>query len=293
MLLATDLDDKMEAALGYAISIARHYGAILNAVHVASSWGCTIAGPDAAQLAIEAAEREMEALMGNLVTSGRLDKIRFSHEILGRDARQVAQEICQSAQAMLANLVVVGTHRRQGMDRLLHGSVAQCVARNSAVPVLTVGPRAPKIWSDENWNSARPILYAASMHGIHSKSMDYACSLANDLHRELVLLHVDNAAAKGQQRPHTAAHGLLQAQTDTRIEQFAERTSHFDRPVRVQIQYGPVAETVLDVTSRIRPGVIVMGARSTAFPEWSVRTSDSITQHVQQEACCPVLTVRS
>ncbi|MES1176912.1 MAG: universal stress protein [Myxococcales bacterium] len=53
-----------------------------------------------------------------------------------------AEEIAQIAADLEADLVVVGTHGRRGIARLLLGSVAQAVVRLAPCPVLVVRPKA-------------------------------------------------------------------------------------------------------------------------------------------------------
>jgi nucleotide-binding universal stress UspA family protein len=52
-----------------------------------------------------------------------------------------AQEISELARDLDANLVIVGTHGRRGLSRVLLGSVAEGVVRLSPCPVLVVRPR--------------------------------------------------------------------------------------------------------------------------------------------------------
>ena len=49
-----------------------------------------------------------------------------------------ADEIISCSKEFEADLVVIGTHSRTGLDRLLMGSVAEHVVRHSQVPVLVV-----------------------------------------------------------------------------------------------------------------------------------------------------------
>jgi hypothetical protein len=53
-----------------------------------------------------------------------------------------AQEIAQIAADVEADLVVVGTHGKRGLARLLLGSVAEAVVRLAPCPVLVVRPKA-------------------------------------------------------------------------------------------------------------------------------------------------------
>jgi nucleotide-binding universal stress UspA family protein len=52
-----------------------------------------------------------------------------------------SQEIAQLASDLEADLVVVGTHGRRGLSRLLLGSVAESLVRIAPCPVLVVRPR--------------------------------------------------------------------------------------------------------------------------------------------------------
>ena len=50
----------------------------------------------------------------------------------------VADLIVEAAEQSNADMIVMGTHGRRGLDRLLMGSDAEMVLRNSRVPVLMV-----------------------------------------------------------------------------------------------------------------------------------------------------------
>ena len=54
----------------------------------------------------------------------------------------VAELILARAQEISADLIVIGTHGRRGLERFLLGSVAEQVLRGAEVPVLTVRPKA-------------------------------------------------------------------------------------------------------------------------------------------------------
>jgi nucleotide-binding universal stress UspA family protein len=58
--------------------------------------------------------------------------------LLESDARRLSSVIAEEAQRWGADLVVVGTHGRRGLERLILGSVAEGVARTAPVSVLLV-----------------------------------------------------------------------------------------------------------------------------------------------------------
>jgi nucleotide-binding universal stress UspA family protein len=51
---------------------------------------------------------------------------------------KTATEIVKAAKDWSADLIVIGSHGRGGVDRLLLGSVAEAVMRHAACPVLVV-----------------------------------------------------------------------------------------------------------------------------------------------------------
>ncbi|MEW6267436.1 MAG: universal stress protein [Thermodesulfobacteriota bacterium] len=51
-----------------------------------------------------------------------------------------AEEILNFAREESVDLIIIGTHGRKGLERILFGSVAEHVVKNSPVPVLTVNP---------------------------------------------------------------------------------------------------------------------------------------------------------
>jgi universal stress protein A len=62
-----------------------------------------------------------------------------AHVVLGSEP---AQEIIRLASSIAADLIAVGAHGRTGVAHALLGSVAESVVRQSALPVLVVGPKA-------------------------------------------------------------------------------------------------------------------------------------------------------
>jgi len=86
---------------------------------------------------LEMERREIEALTQRTAPAVRSKGVRiFGHLRTGNAAR----EIVQLASDLSADLIVVGTHGRTGVMKLLLGSVAQNVLTHAACPVLVVKP---------------------------------------------------------------------------------------------------------------------------------------------------------
>jgi nucleotide-binding universal stress UspA family protein len=141
ILAATDFSPCSNAALDLALEVAKRQGASLTLLHVCQmpsyefmGGGVYVPSPeltdDIRQDALAALEKARQRLDGQ----GVAIECRVLTGTPGPDivafARQFGHE-----------LIVVGTHGRRGLRRLLLGSVAETVVRNADVPVLTA--RAP------------------------------------------------------------------------------------------------------------------------------------------------------
>jgi nucleotide-binding universal stress UspA family protein len=95
---------------------------------------------------------------------------------------------------------VLGTHGRTGVGKLLLGSVAEEVFRSAPCPVLTVGPKVPRLTKMPKRRTngdVEPasvqfhhILYATDFHSQFQAAASYAFSLAQEFRTRLILLHV-------------------------------------------------------------------------------------------------------
>lgn len=132
LLLATDGSDGARRAADHAIGLARQLDASLHILSVSED------GPHAEQ------KRD---LMRTDLEEQAADAIEHAEEKAaghGIDVRTTLrhgvpqEEIVDAAEAHDADLIVVGTVGRSGLDQLIVGSVAEEVVRNASVPVVTV-----------------------------------------------------------------------------------------------------------------------------------------------------------
>lgn len=140
VLVPMDFSPHSEVALRYATALANRLGASLEILHVVEdpiaprAWGSEIPIPDLSELrrnVIADAERQLEQYRA--ITEG-------SHVRTVTTVRtgQPAHTIAAYAQAGAIDLIVMGTHGRGGLAHLFMGSVAECVVRQAACPVLTL-----------------------------------------------------------------------------------------------------------------------------------------------------------
>jgi nucleotide-binding universal stress UspA family protein len=121
------------------VDLARRGGAELMLVHVLAPPevgldDTYLASVHYEQMAHEE-RRAAEARLGGLSMRARRARVRASTQVLDG---QPYEQIVQAAQRTRADLVVIGTHGRTGLKRLLLGSVAHRVVGLAPCPVITV-----------------------------------------------------------------------------------------------------------------------------------------------------------
>ena len=142
ILVAVDGSETSRHALKHAIELARSLSAKLRIVHVVEmSWL-----PIAPEIAIDAeaitAARRSE---GEKIVAAARETAReagFESEAVlietETPTEHVAEALAREAVHWAADVVVLGTHGRRGVERLLLGSVAEQITRRSPRPVLLV-----------------------------------------------------------------------------------------------------------------------------------------------------------
>lgn len=148
ILVPTDFSTCAEYALRYAVDMARALGAEVRICHasarpdyqvpnlVSPAMAAAAASMvDQLQQVFAAAEHEVQ----DLVDRHRGDGVPIS----GTNADgEIDEAITHEAKAWGADMIVIGSHGRRGVSRILLGSVAERVVRHAPCPVLVVHPKA-------------------------------------------------------------------------------------------------------------------------------------------------------
>ena len=79
-----------------------------------------------------------QALLDEAANGLRQDGLAVETVLLESGAERVSEQIAKQAEASACDLVILGTHGRRGVDRLLLGSDAEQIARIAPVPVMLV-----------------------------------------------------------------------------------------------------------------------------------------------------------
>jgi nucleotide-binding universal stress UspA family protein len=140
ILFATDFSEASKMAFGVASALARDYKARMIVVHVIEPAHMGFS-EFAAYVGPEEDKGQAMALLQAIKPPSPM--VTIEYRLLEGDPATVLVETAQETEA---DLMVMGTHGRSGLTRLVMGSVAEDVLRRAPCPVMTVRePIAEKI----------------------------------------------------------------------------------------------------------------------------------------------------
>jgi len=158
ILVPIDGSETSARAFDVALEFARENGAELQPVHVINPPTVTLAVPGYDQAVVNTALfQEGTQIVNGAVERMRRDGVKGTSRIvevdlLGDDIEQCILRACVDAKA---DLVVMGTHGRRGIQRLVLGSVAERFLRIATCPVLLVPGRHNAQTEGAQGNKAR------------------------------------------------------------------------------------------------------------------------------------------
>jgi len=278
ILFATDFSEASRHAQRYAVALARLFDARLFALHVETPAESLMPYGEVSSSLLGKMREVREIQMHLLQESLQREGIPFACLLEVGDTKE---KICEIIHQYSIDLLVLGTHGRQGLTRVLLGSTAENVFRSVTLPVLTVGPHSSP------FNPRQPIghiVYATDFSQDSEAAAPYAISMAEQFHAGLTVMHVSpEGASFGSDEPHMETY--FRDRLRTLIPQFECEWCN----VEYAVEKGDTVERVLAVADERRSDLIVLGIHSpiTFMSHLPGRTAYQIICN----ASCPVLTV--
>jgi len=269
VLFATDFSPCSETALPYAVGLARRYGSTLYTVNVIREERSDVHPLDPFYLR-HAAEKNMARLVKTETVAG------IKHRELLREGK-LSRVISALIRTLEIDVVVLGTHGRGGVAKLLLGSVAEQIVASAPCPVLTIGPHV-STRSEPDLKLQR-ILFATDLLPGPEKALAYAIWLAEQEQAHLTVLHVQDIPS-GSERDIVMKRLVQQLP----LEMPAPAETDF------VVEIGGVAEHILRAAEARRADLIVMGLHHTSHVRVSAHLPWVTTHQVLSRARCPVLT---
>jgi universal stress protein A len=138
ILTAIDFSENSECAFDYALTLATQFNAELTIIHVINE-PVDLRGFYVPHISFEQLEKEIEESAVKMMETFCSTKLgTFSNYKTSIMTGIPSDEITAAATRIDASLIVLGTHGRTGLDRILFGSTAERVVRSASCPVLTV-----------------------------------------------------------------------------------------------------------------------------------------------------------
>ncbi|HZD32891.1 MAG TPA: universal stress protein [Candidatus Angelobacter sp.] len=280
LLIATDFSHQSDEAVKYGLDFARLFGAQAEIAYVLPTEDYAMAGPEGVMAGREACRRDLLELKSRL-RRGR-DYDDDTEEQVTLLEGPVAECLLQCARHNKIDLIVVGTHGRGGLGKILLGSVAEKVFRHSPVPVLTIGPNIHRI---RRWNSVHEVLAPCDLTPKSRPAVRYACELARaHASRLTVLTVVEGTNADSKDDVERVKNAIWKQLSDI----VGVKAGGLE--ISCRVEFGRVAPTILGVASELKAELIVLGVR----PSSGVldRFQWPVAYELIRAATCPVLTIR-
>ena len=139
ILVPVDGSKTSDSSLQEAIRFAQQQNALLKLVHVIEDARFF----DAEGMIDYTTLRDMARRSGEQVLAHAAEAVKQAGlvaetDLIESDGRRVEDMIVAEAKRWMADLIVIGTHGRSGVSRLMFGSVAEGVVRGSPTPILLI-----------------------------------------------------------------------------------------------------------------------------------------------------------
>lgn len=296
ILFATDFSPCSQAAHPYLQAIGGRYGSTVHVIHILApepQVGIPLDRLPELDIDREAARSAMSALLASPPFVGMAHTATVARGELWKVLSLFIQE-------RSIDLIVLGTHGRRGLRKLVLGSVAEQIFRHATCPVLTVGPHA----THEGTASLKTILFATDFSSGSRHAWPYAVSLARANNSHLLLLH---ALPLNIEALPNSVDPTMSANWEVSVELMADTVGCARRQVaelisaetmqelnpEIIVECEPAAEMILSVAENKEAGLIVMGAHRASAHSVAAHLPWATASAVVCRAPCPVLTVRN
>jgi nucleotide-binding universal stress UspA family protein len=276
VLCPIDFDAHSGRAVARAQDLARRHRAELRLLHVlpVRAEAILMPRPAAAVEADAAARAHLEEMAGLIREDGVHCTVALAHG-------DPAFQILQHARELGADVIVMATHGRKGVPRVVLGSVTEAVLHATPCPLLTIPPRAAR-------SSARfqRVVCAVDFSPSSPATLSQALAMLQEAHGEVTLLNViDPAYSTGEP---DAARGRVEKALADLHGRLPEEIAHWC-VVRDAVRLGETAAEILQQARDDEADLVVVGAHSRR-PAMAAMVG-SCADRVVRESACPVLAV--
>ena len=296
VLFPTDFSAHSEMALPYATALAKRFEGVLHLVHVidtntlahGSGQGFWLGEHEMGDV-LDSMQEHAESRLALLVDRATEAGVRAESLVL---RGQAVVQIMEAARLTHAGMIVLPSHGRSGIDRLVFGSVCERVIRHSPAPVLTIKhPEHAFVDRDKMRVRLRRVLFPTDFSEFSLKGLPYAVSLCREFEAELVLSYVAEVPLILPELMPEVTDGLDTEQIEfatQHLETMAQEVH--DVATRVAVRRGHAPHEIADLAVELEIDLIVIpthGRSGILHVFWG-----SVAEKVTRLAQCPVLIIR-
>lgn len=277
ILLATDFSPVSGMAVKYAQAIARRHASRVHTIHVTAPDSYHLLDPDAFAITFNGAATQAEDIPK--VLHSLLEGLPSQTPLQQGTIWKVISDVVERNEI---DLLILASHGRHGISRMVLGSVAEDVFRNVSCPVLTVGPDVRPCHRREI--RIKNVLLATHFEK-GSIAPIHAAHICNEFGAELTLLHVAES--------HNGSINVESTrQLSQRLYAVVPAEACLWRQPSCVIKYGLPSAQILEVARESAADLIVLGARHPEPAKINSHLPWATAARVIADAACPVLTVR-
>lgn len=274
ILFATDFSPVSEAALPFAVAIARRFDSSIQAVHV---FALSELQPmfNAGPTVIDAARARAELEMGKLLSSDAFDGV--PHDGRVRGGVEIWTEIESVVESDRIDLVVLGTHGREGLKQIVLGSIAETIFRTAPCPVLVVGPKVPR---KATLPVFRDLLFATDLSPASLRALPFVEAFAEENQADVIVAHVSEEKVRDRKE---------QALATESLSRWMRELIPPKPGLEYQVRFGSPADNILKLAADRQCDLIMLGAHHAS--NFASHLPGAVAHRIVSEAQCPVLTV--
>ena len=296
LLVPTDFSEESLKAVAYARALLNYFPGAVHLVYVHDidfAYAMPALMTSSPLISTEDVERHYRKDLEKLAKQFELPGSKPERHVrTGRAYR----EICEVASKVDADLIVIATHGRTGLRRLVLGSTAERVVRHAPCPVLVVRETERDFLEAKGKASLKitRILVPIDFSDSSREGLLYAISFARRFGASLILLHAIQVAPFIPAEGHAVhermpAPGVIERAARLRARKFLKKVDFAGVTYQMEIQSGAPAHEICRFAENAAVELIITSTHGqTALAHALI---GSVAEHVVRYAHCPVLVV--
>lgn len=276
VLVATNFAEDSSLALQYGKALAKRSSSRMVVAHVVDLSVATRSERAVVGIPVDEMRRTSTENMERTLTELQSSGFRATGQTI--EAHNTAAAIVGLSEQVKADLIVMGTHARHGLNRVILGSCAEGVIRHATCPVLTVGPRAkPPADSFSN------IVFATDLQHNAAEKAAVALTIGEDSYAKIHMCYA-------LEKPGNDISSTLETRLKCveALRRLVPQGIYEHCDADCVIEHGDAATHILEAAVKVSADLIIMGARRSM--NW-LTVSEGVVGRVLARAECPVMTV--